>query len=32
MEKEIYVRRVQHRLVLPDAKIIHEETVRKTAN
>lgn len=32
MENKIYMRRVQHRLVLPDAKIIHDETLRKTAN
>lgn len=32
MENKIYMRRVEHRLVLPDAKIIHDETLRKTAN
>lgn len=32
MEKKIYMRRVEYRLVLPGAKIIHDETLRKTAN
>lgn len=32
MENKIYMRRVRHRLVPPGAKIIHDETLRKTAN